>query len=285
MGRMGFRQSLPHPGPSTQSILTLSLVRPILILTAAIYHHILRQHNTSWGPLAGSFKTTVCGLGTTTLDERFIHSDDLFLHGLRIPRLLPLTSYAPTARKCDSRRNSRFLRPLPLLCTGMDHSTNHPKFSHDTLIRTLRYLTGTYYMTRYLIYYKDFMISYKMQPWRQIRVSLEEVTVPTQRTTHKRELCHIRHILVTGLEAGSGLLLPTLKLVLPESDNAAKPCISPLVGTVLFLGRGSLASRVIFLCRLGDCPRCHARRVTLPTHLSRFSLLIPVLIFPLTSGG
>lgn len=116
MGRMGFRQSLPHLGPSTQSILTLSLVRPILILTAAIYHHILRQHNTSWGPLAGSFKTTVCGLGTTTLDERFIHSGDLFLHGLRIPRLLPLTSYAPTTRKCDPRRNSRFLRPLPLLC-------------------------------------------------------------------------------------------------------------------------------------------------------------------------
>ena len=132
--------------------------------------------------------------------------------------------------------------------TGMDHSTNHPKFSHDTLIRTLRYLTGTYYMTRYLIYYKGFMISYKMRPWRQIRVSLEEVTVPTQRTTHKREFCHIRHILVTSLEAGSGFLLRTLKLVPPESDNAAKPCISPLVGTVLFLGRGgfSLASRVIF---------------------------------------
>ena len=130
----------------------------------------------------------------------------------------------------------------------MDHSTNHPKFSHDTLIRTLRYLTGTYYMTRYLIYYKGFMISYKMRPWRQIRVSLKEVTVPTQRTTHKREFCHIRHILVTSLEAGSGFLLRTLKLVPPESDNAAKPCISPLVGTVLFLGRGgfSLASRVIF---------------------------------------
>ena len=133
-------------------------------------------------------------------------------------------------------------------CTGMDHSTNHPKFSHDTLIRTLRYLAGTYYMTRYLIYYKGFMISYKMRPWRQIRVSLKEVTVPTQRTTHKREFCHIRHILVTSLEAGSGFLLRTLKLVPPESDNAAKPCISPLVGTVLFLGRGgfSLASRVIF---------------------------------------
>ena len=142
-----------------------------------------------------------------------------------------------------SKKQDRFF-----LFTGMDHSTNHPKFSHDTLIRTLRYLTGTYYMTRYLIYYKGFMISYKMRPWRQIRVSLEEITVPTQRTTHKREFCHIRHILVTSLEAGSGLLLRTLKLVLPESDNAAKPCISPLVGTVLFLGRGgfSLASRVIF---------------------------------------
>ena len=44
----------------------------------------------------------------------------------------------------------------------MDHSTNHPKFSHDTLIRTLRYLTGTYYMTPYLIYYKGLVISYKM---------------------------------------------------------------------------------------------------------------------------
>ena len=165
-------------------------------------------------------------------------------------------------------------RNRKVLLTGMDHSTNHPKFSHDTLIRTLRYLTGTYYMTRYLIYYKGFVVFYKMQPWRQIRVSLEEVTVPTQRTTHKRELCHIRHILVTGLEAGNGLLLPTLKLVLPESDNVIKPCISLLVGTVPFLEHRefSLASRVIFRCRLGDCPRCHARRVTLPTHLSRFSL-------------
>ena len=171
--------------------------------------------------------------------------------------------------------------------TGMDHSTNHPKFSHDTLIRTLRYLIGTYYMTRYLIYYKGFVVFYKMQPWRQIRVSLGEVTVPTQRTTHKREFCHIRHILVTGLEAGSGLLLPTLKLVLPESDNVTKPCISLLVGTVPFLEhrKFSLASRVIFRCLLGDRPRRHARRVTLPTHLSRFPLLIPVLIFPLTSGG
>ena len=90
-----------------------------------------------------------------------------------------------------------------------------------------------------------------------------------------------------GLEAGSGLLLLTLKLVPPESDNAAKPCISLLVGTVLFIEHGefSLALRVIFWCRLGDCPRCHAHRITLPTHLSHFSLLIPVLIFPLTSGG
>ena len=168
----------------------------------------------------------------------------------------------------------------------MDHSTNHPKFSRDTLIRTLRCLTGACCMTRCLIYYKDFTISYKMQPWRQIRVSLEEVTVPTQRTTHKREFRHIRHIFVTGLEAGSGLL-PTLKLIPLESDNVAKPCISLLVGTVLFLEHREffLASRVIFWCRLGDYPRCHARRVTLPTHLSRFSLLVPVLIFPLTGGG
>ena len=84
----------------------------------------------------------------------------------------------------------------------MGHSTNHPKFAHDTLTHTLRHVTGTYYITRYLIYYKGFVISYKMQPRRQIRVPLEEVTVPTQRTTHKREICHIRHILVTGLEAG-----------------------------------------------------------------------------------
>ena len=65
------------------------------------------------------------------------------------------------------------------LYTVMDHSTNHPKFSHDTLIHTLRYLTGSYYITRYLVYYVGFVIPYKMQLWQQIRVSLEEVTVPT----------------------------------------------------------------------------------------------------------
>ena len=136
--------------------------------------------------------------------------------------------------------------------TVMDHSTNHPKFSHETLIHTLRYLTGSYCITRYLVYYKGFVISYKMQPWRQIRVSLEEVTVPTQRTTHKRECCHIRHIIVTGLKAGSSLLLPTLKHLPPESDNVAKPCILHLAGPVLFLEHRelSLVSRVIFWCCL-----------------------------------
>ena len=58
---------------------------------------------------------------------------------------------------------------------------------HDTLIHTLRYLTGTCYMTWCLMYYKGFVISYKMQPWQQIHMSLE-VTLPTQQTTHKREL-------------------------------------------------------------------------------------------------
>ena len=97
----------------------------------------------------------------------------------------------------------------------MDHSMNHPKFSHDTLIHTLRCLTGSYYITRYLVYYKGFVISYKMQPWQQIRMLLEVVTVPAQRTTHKRELCHIHHIIITGLEAGSSLLLLTLKHLPP----------------------------------------------------------------------
>ena len=74
MRRTDFLQSLLHLGPSTQFTLRLFLVR--LFLTVASCHHFLHLHNTSWDPLAGSCRTTVCRLGVIMRDERFIRNDD-----------------------------------------------------------------------------------------------------------------------------------------------------------------------------------------------------------------
>lgn len=75
-GRTDFPQSLPHPGLPTQFILTSSLVR--LSLPVASCPRFLHQHNTSWGPLADSYKIIVCHLGATTLDVQFILGGDFF---------------------------------------------------------------------------------------------------------------------------------------------------------------------------------------------------------------
>ena len=64
-----------------------------LSLVVVIYHHILRQHNTPWDPLADSCKIIVCHLGAKIPGERFICSDDFFSScATQIASSFPLTS-------------------------------------------------------------------------------------------------------------------------------------------------------------------------------------------------
>ena len=124
MGKTDFLQSLPHLGPSTQSILMLSLVR--LTLTAAIRHRFLHQHTTSRGLLAGSCKP-VCDLGVTTLGERFIRSDEFVFR--RMTRVISPDSILNKAQ---------VLCYFSLLCTSKYLSlTELPyKLAYRTVSRT-----------------------------------------------------------------------------------------------------------------------------------------------------
>ena len=43
--------------------------------------------------------------------------------------------------------------------TGTDHAMSHPQFSRDTLVHTLRYLTGSYFGAQSLAYCECFLIA------------------------------------------------------------------------------------------------------------------------------